>query len=133
MTQSPLQSISRCTSRSPNALAKIIFPSGASPTACSYVLISPLPNDVEHHGEQVKRVCRPRTSTPTVSLGIFEWSVRRFGFRVIFMTEGLATLAVSCLISGPAGSRIRWGVSAEASGLSTLETAAEPYVARGGI
>ncbi|KAL3429553.1 hypothetical protein BDV09DRAFT_200479 [Aspergillus tetrazonus] len=95
---------------------------------CAYLA---LPNDVEHHGEQVKQVCRPRTLTPALSLTIFEWSVRRVGFRVIFVTEGLATLAAGCLISGPVGWKIHSGFLRKhlvVASLSTHETAAELFL-----
>ncbi|KAL2826469.1 major facilitator superfamily domain-containing protein [Aspergillus cavernicola] len=66
-------------------------------------------------------------------LTISGWLVRRFGFRVTFMT-GLATLAVGCLLFWPSGVKKSFGgfcgsMFVVGAGLSTLETAADPFLA----
>ncbi|PTU25659.1 hypothetical protein P175DRAFT_0554891 [Aspergillus ochraceoroseus IBT 24754] len=58
--------------------------------------------------------------------------VRRFGFRVTFMT-GLAVLAVGCLLFWPSGVKKSFGgfcgsMFVVGAGLSTLETAADPFL-----
>jgi MFS family permease len=63
---------------------------------------------------------------PTIS----GWILRRFGFRVTFMT-GLAVLAVGCLLFWPSGVKRSFGgfcgsMFVVGAGLSTLETAADP-------
>ncbi|ROW15759.1 hypothetical protein VPNG_02061 [Cytospora leucostoma] len=65
---------------------------------------------------------------PTVS----GWILRRFGFRVTFMA-GLAVLAVGCLLFWPSGIRASFGgfcgsMFVVGMGLSTLETAADPFL-----
>lgn len=65
---------------------------------------------------------------PTIS----GWILRRFGFRVTFMT-GLGVLAVGCLLFWPSGLRESFGgfcgsMFVVGAGLATLETAADPYV-----
>ncbi|KAL4998635.1 major facilitator superfamily domain-containing protein [Aspergillus recurvatus] len=65
-------------------------------------------------------------------LTISGWLVRRFGFRVTFMT-GLATLAVGCLLFWPSGVKKSFGgfcgsMFVVGAGLSTLETAADPFL-----
>ncbi|KAH6657967.1 glucose galactose transporter [Truncatella angustata] len=66
---------------------------------------------------------------PTIS----GWILRRFGFRVTFMT-GLAVLAVGCLLFWPSGVKKSFGgfcgsMFVVGMGLSTLETAADPFLA----
>jgi MFS transporter, FHS family, L-fucose permease len=66
---------------------------------------------------------------PTIS----GWILRRWGFRVTFMT-GLAVLAVGCLLMWPSGVKSSFGgfcgsMFVVGSGLSTLETAADPFLA----
>ncbi|OJJ61743.1 hypothetical protein ASPSYDRAFT_145428 [Aspergillus sydowii CBS 593.65] len=66
-------------------------------------------------------------------LTISGWINRRFGFRVTFMT-GLATLAVGCLLFWPSGVKKSFGgfcgsMFVVGAGLSTLETAADPFLA----
>ncbi|KAL2815125.1 major facilitator superfamily domain-containing protein [Aspergillus granulosus] len=66
-------------------------------------------------------------------LTVSGWLVRRFGFRVTFMT-GLATLAVGCLLFWPSGIKKSFGgfcgsMFVVGAGLSTLETAADPFLA----
>ncbi|KAH8888601.1 glucose galactose transporter [Thozetella sp. PMI_491] len=61
------------------------------------------------------------------------WILRRFGFRVTFMT-GLAVLAVGCLMFWPSGLKQSFGgfcgsMFIVGMGLSTLETAADPFLA----
>ncbi|EFX04717.1 glucose galactose transporter [Grosmannia clavigera kw1407] len=65
---------------------------------------------------------------PTVS----GWILRRYGFRVTFMT-GLAVLAVGCLLFWPSGVKASFGgfcgsMFVVGAGLSTLETAADPFL-----
>lgn len=65
---------------------------------------------------------------PTIS----GWILRRFGFRVTFMT-GLAVLAVGCLLFWPSGVKKSFGgfcgsMFVVGMGLSTLETAADPFL-----
>jgi len=65
---------------------------------------------------------------PTIS----GWILRRFGFRVTFMT-GLAVLAVGCLLMWPSGVKNSFGgfcgsMFVVGTGLSTLETAADPFL-----
>ncbi|KAG9232144.1 major facilitator superfamily domain-containing protein [Amylocarpus encephaloides] len=66
---------------------------------------------------------------PTIS----GWILRRFGFRVTFMC-GLAVLAVGCLLMWPSGVKASFGgycgsMFVVGTGLSTLETAADPFLA----
>ncbi|KAJ5888086.1 hypothetical protein N7495_008127 [Penicillium taxi] len=66
-------------------------------------------------------------------LTISGWIVRRYGFRVTFMT-GLAVLAVGCLLFWPSGVKRSFGgfcgsMFVVGAGLSTLETAADPFLA----
>ncbi|CAM1503797.1 Fc.00g013880.m01.CDS01 [Cosmosporella sp. VM-42] len=66
---------------------------------------------------------------PTIS----GWILRRTGFRVTFMT-GLAVLAVGCLLFWPSGIKKSFGgfcgsMFVVGAGLSTLETAADPFLA----
>src|SRR6516164_7784909 len=65
---------------------------------------------------------------PTIS----GWILRRFGFRVTFMT-GLAVLAAGCLLFWPSGLKKSFGgfcgsMFVVGMGLSTLETAADPFL-----
>ncbi|KAJ9148550.1 Glucose galactose transporter [Pleurostoma richardsiae] len=65
---------------------------------------------------------------PTIS----GWILRRFGFRITFMT-GLAVLAVGCLLFWPSGLKRSFGgfcgsMFVVGAGLSTLETAADPFL-----
>ncbi|KAJ9165116.1 Glucose galactose transporter [Coniochaeta hoffmannii] len=65
---------------------------------------------------------------PTIS----GWILRRFGFRVTFMT-GLSVLAVGCLLFWPSGVKHSFGgfcgsMFVVGAGLSTLETAADPFL-----
>jgi FHS family L-fucose permease-like MFS transporter len=65
---------------------------------------------------------------PTIS----GWILRRFGFRVTFMS-GLAVLAVGCLLMWPSGVKSSFGgfcgsMFVVGSGLATLETAADPFL-----
>ncbi|KAK3942065.1 putative l-fucose permease [Diplogelasinospora grovesii] len=65
---------------------------------------------------------------PTIS----GWILRRFGFRVTFMT-GLGVFAVGCLLFWPSGVYRSFGgfcgsMFVVGSGLSTLETAADPFL-----
>ncbi|KAL4965478.1 major facilitator superfamily domain-containing protein [Aspergillus stella-maris] len=65
-------------------------------------------------------------------LTVSGWLVRRFGFRVTFMT-GLATLTVGCLLFWPSGVKKSFGgfcgsMFVVGAGLSTLETAADPFL-----
>lgn len=65
---------------------------------------------------------------PTIS----GWILRRFGFRITFMT-GLAVLAVGCLLFWPSGVKSSFGgfcgsMFVVGAGLSTLETAADPFL-----
>lgn len=65
-------------------------------------------------------------------LTISGWILRRYGFRITFMV-GLATLAVGCLLFWPSGVKESFGgfcgsMFVVGMGLSTLETAADPYV-----
>ncbi|KAI9734653.1 MAG: hypothetical protein M1834_002254 [Cirrosporium novae-zelandiae] len=65
-------------------------------------------------------------------LTISGWILRRFGFRVTFMT-GLAVLAVGCLLFWPSGVKRSFGgfcgsMFVVGAGLSTLETAADPFL-----
>ncbi|KUI58240.1 Glucose/galactose transporter [Cytospora mali] len=65
---------------------------------------------------------------PTIS----GWILRRFGFRVTFMT-GLGVLAVGCLLFWPSGIKASFGgfcgsMFVVGMGLSTLETAADPFL-----
>ncbi|KAL1905930.1 hypothetical protein Sste5344_008318 [Sporothrix stenoceras] len=65
---------------------------------------------------------------PTIS----GWILRRFGFRVIFMT-GLAVLVVGCLLFWPSGVKRSFGgfcgsMVVVGAGLSTLETTADPFL-----
>ncbi|EPE05236.1 l-fucose permease glucose galactose transporter [Ophiostoma piceae UAMH 11346] len=65
---------------------------------------------------------------PTIS----GWILRRYGFRVTFMT-GLAVLAVGCLLFWPSGVKHSFGgfcgsMFVVGAGLSTLETAADPFL-----
>ncbi|EXJ75983.1 MFS transporter, FHS family, L-fucose permease [Cladophialophora psammophila CBS 110553] len=66
-------------------------------------------------------------------LTISGWILRRFGFRITFMT-GLAVLAVGCLLFWPSGVKKSFGgfcgsMFVVGAGLSTLETAADPFLA----
>lgn len=65
---------------------------------------------------------------PTIS----GWILRRYGFRVTFMT-GLAVFAVGCLLFWPSGIKRSFGgfcgsMFVVGSGLATLETAADPFL-----
>jgi len=65
---------------------------------------------------------------PTIS----GWILRKWGFRVTFMT-GLCVLAVGCLLMWPSGVKHSFGgfcgsMFVVGSGLSTLETAADPFL-----
>ncbi|KAJ5584513.1 uncharacterized protein N7459_004313 [Penicillium hispanicum] len=65
-------------------------------------------------------------------LTISGWIVRKYGFRVTFMT-GLAVLAVGCLLFWPSGMKRSFGgfcgsMFVVGAGLSTLETAADPFL-----
>lgn len=65
---------------------------------------------------------------PTIS----GWILRRFGFRITFMT-GLSVLAVGCLLFWPSGVKKSFGgfcgsMFVVGAGLSTLETAADPFL-----
>jgi len=60
------------------------------------------------------------------------WVLRRWGFRVTFMT-GLCILAVGCLLMWPSGVKHSFGgycgsMFVVGAGLSTLETAADPFL-----
>ncbi|PGH13520.1 hypothetical protein AJ80_06270 [Polytolypa hystricis UAMH7299] len=66
-------------------------------------------------------------------LTISGWILRKYGFRVTFMT-GLAVLAVGCLLFWPSGVKKSFGgfcgsMFVVGAGLSTLETAADPFLA----
>lgn len=66
-------------------------------------------------------------------LTISGWILRRYGFRVTFMT-GLAVLAVGCLLFWPSGVKSSFGGFCGAmfvvgAGLSTLETGADNFLA----
>ncbi|KAI1076007.1 glucose galactose transporter [Whalleya microplaca] len=66
---------------------------------------------------------------PTIS----GWTLRRWGFRITFMS-GLAVLAIGCLLFWPSGVRQSFGgfcgsMFVVGAGLSTLETAADPFLA----
>ncbi|KAI9035927.1 uncharacterized protein KD926_002592 [Aspergillus affinis] len=66
-------------------------------------------------------------------LTISGWILRRFGFRLTFIT-GLVVLAVGCLIFWPSGVKKSFGgfcgsMFIVGAGLSTLETAADPFLA----
>ncbi|CEL04011.1 hypothetical protein ASPCAL05145 [Aspergillus calidoustus] len=66
-------------------------------------------------------------------LTISGWILRRFGFRLTFVT-GLAVLAVGCLMFWPSGIKKSFGgfcgsMFIVGAGLSTLETAADPFLA----
>ncbi|KAF3763776.1 MFS general substrate transporter [Cryphonectria parasitica EP155] len=66
-------------------------------------------------------------------LTISGWILRRYGFRVTFMT-GLGVLAVGCLLFWPSGVKQSFGgfcgsMFVVGMGLSTLETAADPFLA----
>lgn len=61
------------------------------------------------------------------------WILRHFGFRVTFMC-GLAVLSIGCLLMWPSGIKHSFGsfcgsMFVVGMGLSTLETAADPYLA----
>ncbi|RKF61578.1 Glucose/galactose transporter [Golovinomyces cichoracearum] len=61
------------------------------------------------------------------------WILRHFGFRVTFMC-GLAVLSVGCLLMWPSGIKHSFGgfcgsMFVVGMGLSTLETAADPFLA----
>jgi FHS family L-fucose permease-like MFS transporter len=65
---------------------------------------------------------------PTIS----GWILRRSGFRATFMT-GLSVLAVGCLLFWPSGVKKSFGgfcgsMFVVGAGLSTLETAADPFL-----
>ncbi len=65
-------------------------------------------------------------------LTISGWILRRFGFRVTFMT-GLAVLAVGCLLFWPSGVKKSFGgfcgsMFIVGAGLSTLETGADNFL-----
>ncbi|KXX82375.1 Glucose/galactose transporter [Madurella mycetomatis] len=65
---------------------------------------------------------------PTIS----GWILRRFGFRVTFMT-GLGVFAVGCLLFWPSGINRSFGgfcgsMFVVGAGLATLETAADPFL-----
>ncbi|KAJ6143474.1 Major facilitator superfamily domain general substrate transporter [Penicillium samsonianum] len=65
-------------------------------------------------------------------LTISGWIARKYGFRVTFMT-GLAVLAVGCLLFWPSGVKKSFGgfcgsMFVVGAGLSTLETAADPFL-----
>jgi FHS family L-fucose permease-like MFS transporter len=60
------------------------------------------------------------------------WILRRFGFRITFMT-GLTVLAIGCLLFWPSGVKRSFGgfcgsMFVVGAGLSTLETAADPFL-----
>ncbi|KFY85043.1 hypothetical protein V500_08759 [Pseudogymnoascus sp. VKM F-4518 (FW-2643)] len=66
-------------------------------------------------------------------LTISGWILRRYGFRVTFMS-GLTVLAVGCLLFWPSGVKRSFGgfcgsMFVVGAGLSTLETAADPFLA----
>ncbi|QKX56884.1 uncharacterized protein TRUGW13939_03991 [Talaromyces rugulosus] len=66
-------------------------------------------------------------------LTISGWIVRRFGFRVTFMT-GLTVLAIGCLLFWPSGVKRSFGgfcgsMLVVGAGLATLETVADPFLA----
>ncbi|KAH8687160.1 major facilitator superfamily domain-containing protein [Tricladium varicosporioides] len=66
---------------------------------------------------------------PTIS----GWILRKWGFRVTFMC-GLCVLAVGCLLMWPSGVKASFGgycgsMFVVGAGLSTLETAADPFLA----
>ncbi|PSR79853.1 glucose galactose transporter [Coniella lustricola] len=66
-------------------------------------------------------------------LTVSGWILRRYGFRITFMT-GLAVLAVGCLLFWPSGVKQSFGgfcgsMFVVGMGLSTLETAADPFLA----
>ncbi|ORY68188.1 glucose galactose transporter [Pseudomassariella vexata] len=65
---------------------------------------------------------------PTIS----GWILRRYGFRITFMT-GLMVLTVGCLLFWPSGVKKSFGgfcgsMFVVGAGLSTLETAADPFL-----
>ncbi|KAK2776508.1 hypothetical protein FQN53_002679 [Emmonsiellopsis sp. PD_33] len=65
-------------------------------------------------------------------LTISGWILKRFGFRVTFMS-GLATLAIGCLLFWPCVAKKSFGgfcgsMFVVGAGLSTLETAANPFL-----
>jgi FHS family L-fucose permease-like MFS transporter len=65
-------------------------------------------------------------------LTISGWILRRYGFRITFVT-GLLVLCVGCLLFWPSGIKQSFGgfcgsMFIVGAGLSTLETAADPYV-----
>ncbi|KAF2477490.1 glucose/galactose transporter [Lindgomyces ingoldianus] len=65
-------------------------------------------------------------------LTVSGWILRRFGFRVTFMT-GLAILAVGCLLFWPSGTKSSFGgfcgsMFVVGAGLSTLETGADNFL-----
>jgi FHS family L-fucose permease-like MFS transporter len=66
-------------------------------------------------------------------LTISGWILRRYGFRVTFMT-GLAVLAVGCLLFWPSGMKSSFGgfcgsMFVVGAGLATLETGADNFLA----
>ncbi|OBT54479.1 hypothetical protein VE04_04348 [Pseudogymnoascus sp. 24MN13] len=66
-------------------------------------------------------------------LTISGWILRRYGFRVTFMS-GLSVLAIGCLLFWPSGVKRSFGgfcgsMFVVGAGLSTLETAADPFLA----
>ncbi|OKL63433.1 hypothetical protein UA08_01286 [Talaromyces atroroseus] len=66
-------------------------------------------------------------------LTISGWILRKYGFRVTFMT-GLSVLTVGCLLFWPSGVKRSFGgfcgsMFVVGAGLSTLETAADPFLA----
>ncbi|KAJ6021307.1 hypothetical protein N7540_006811 [Penicillium herquei] len=65
-------------------------------------------------------------------LTISGWICRKYGFRVTFMT-GLSVLAVGCLLCWPSETKKSFGgfcgsMFVVGAGLSTLETAADPFI-----
>ncbi|KAK7704057.1 hypothetical protein SLS57_010646 [Botryosphaeria dothidea] len=65
-------------------------------------------------------------------LTISGWILRRFGFRITFMT-GLAVLAIGCLLFWPSGVKASFGgfcgsMFVVGAGLSTLETGADNFL-----
>ncbi|KAF2203496.1 glucose/galactose transporter [Delitschia confertaspora ATCC 74209] len=66
-------------------------------------------------------------------LTVSGWILRRWGFRITFMT-GLAVLAVGCLLFWPSGTKSSFGgfcgsMFVVGAGLSTLETGADNFLA----
>ena len=66
-------------------------------------------------------------------LTISGWILRHYGFRITFMS-GLSVLAIGCLLFWPSGVKRSFGgfcgsMFVVGAGLSTLETAADPFLA----